>query len=161
MTTTTTLAEQFHDFLTGAADAALWSTVPMTANDFAGQTADEFELGGDERTKLRGTLAHHSRDWFVTYHPMIRRAMSGNPEYNDWFQVGHDWWLTTQGHGAGFWDRGLGTTGAALTATCEGYEGILDLYLDEGVLRVDTYNVMDFNESLDDSLPLAVRPEQL
>ena len=154
--TTTTLVEQFHDFLTGAADAALWSTHPMTADDFADQTADEFELGGDERTKLRGTLAYYARDWFVTYHPLIRRAMSGNPAYNDWIQVGHDWWLTTQGHGAGFWDRGLGTAGAALTATCDGYSDMLNLYVDEdGTLRVDTHNVVDFNESLDDSMPLA------
>ncbi len=28
---------------------------------------------------------------------------------DDWFdsQVGHDFWLTRNGHGAGFWDRGL------------------------------------------------------
>lgn len=30
-------------------------------------------------------------------------------------QIGHDFWLTRNGHGAGFWGRGLGAVGAALT----------------------------------------------
>lgn len=30
-------------------------------------------------------------------------------------QVGHDLWLTRNGHGAGFWDRGLGELGDRLT----------------------------------------------
>lgn len=34
-------------------------------------------------------------------------------------QAGHDFWLTRNGHGAGFWDRGLGGLGEALTRACE------------------------------------------
>ena len=30
-------------------------------------------------------------------------------------QIGHDFWLTRNGHGAGFWDRGLGERGMRLT----------------------------------------------
>lgn len=30
-------------------------------------------------------------------------------------QFGHDLWLTRNGHGAGFWDRGLGALGETLT----------------------------------------------
>lgn len=30
-------------------------------------------------------------------------------------QSGHDFWLTRNGHGAGFWDRGLGDIGEVLT----------------------------------------------
>ena len=30
-------------------------------------------------------------------------------------QIGHDLWLTRNGHGAGFWDRGLGDAGDTLT----------------------------------------------
>jgi hypothetical protein len=29
--------------------------------------------------------------------------------------IGHDFWLTRNGHGAGFWDRGLGQLGDYLT----------------------------------------------
>ena len=34
-------------------------------------------------------------------------------------QIGHDLWLTRNGHGSGFWDRGLGAQGDSLTAICE------------------------------------------
>lgn len=34
-------------------------------------------------------------------------------------QIGHDFTLTRNGHGAGFWDRGLGERGQRLTAACE------------------------------------------
>lgn len=34
-------------------------------------------------------------------------------------QAGHDFWLTRNGHGAGFWDRGLGEVGEKLTALCD------------------------------------------
>lgn len=44
-------------------------------------------------------------------------------------QIGHDLWLTRNGHGAGFWDRGLGQTGEELTAMCKPY-GEAHLYRD-------------------------------
>lgn len=47
-------------------------------------------------------------------------------------QCGHDFWLTRNGHGAGFWDRGLGKVGDDLTANCKAY-GSADLYIgDDG-----------------------------
>jgi hypothetical protein len=36
-------------------------------------------------------------------------------------QCGHDFILTANGHGAGFWDRGLGGAGKTLTDACRGY----------------------------------------
>lgn len=33
-------------------------------------------------------------------------------------RIGHDYVLTTGGHGAGFWDRGLGELGDKLTEAC-------------------------------------------
>ena len=36
-------------------------------------------------------------------------------------QIGHDFWLTRAGHGAGFWDRGLGEAGDRLTDACRPY----------------------------------------
>lgn len=33
-----------------------------------------------------------------------------------WVCAGHDLWLTRNGHGAGFWDRGAGALGDQLTA---------------------------------------------
>jgi hypothetical protein len=36
-------------------------------------------------------------------------------------QAGHDFWLTRNGHGAGYWDRGLGERGERLTDACRPY----------------------------------------
>ena len=47
-------------------------------------------------------------------------------------QAGHDFWLTRNGHGAGFWDRGLGDRGDRLSAMARPY-GEVDLYVgDDG-----------------------------
>jgi hypothetical protein len=35
--------------------------------------------------------------------------------------IGHDFWLTRNGHGAGFWDRDLGDLGDNLTTICEDF----------------------------------------
>ena len=35
--------------------------------------------------------------------------------------AGHDFALTRNGHGAGFWDRGLGAIGDMLTSECKPY----------------------------------------
>lgn len=49
-----------------------------------------------------------------------------------WSQAGHDFWLTRCGHGAGFWDRGLGEIGDKLTDAAHAY-GNVDLFvLDDG-----------------------------
>lgn len=51
-------------------------------------------------------------------------------------QVGHDFWLTRNRHGAGFWDRGLGDLGDRLTAAAHTF-GESDLYVgDDGNLHV-------------------------
>lgn len=39
----------------------------------------------------------------------------------DQSQAGHDFWLTRQGHGAGFWDRGLGAVGDKLTEDAKSF----------------------------------------
>jgi hypothetical protein len=52
----------------------------------------------------------------------------------DMVQAGHDFWLTRNGHGAGFWDRGLGDVGDRLTDAAHVY-GSVDLYVgDDGLI---------------------------
>jgi hypothetical protein len=55
----------------------------------------------------------------------------------DWYteeQAAYDLWLTRNGHGAGFWDRGLGEAGEVLTKLAHEM-GACDLYLgDDGLV---------------------------
>jgi len=37
------------------------------------------------------------------------------------YEAGIDFWLTRNGHGAGFWDRGLGELGDTLSAACDAF----------------------------------------
>lgn len=47
-------------------------------------------------------------------------------------QAGHDFWLTRNGHGAGFWDRGIGAVGDELSDMARAY-GAAYLYVgDDG-----------------------------
>ena len=56
-------------------------------------------------------------------------AISG---YGHREQAGHDFWLTRNRHGAGFWDRGLDAIGELLTKSSHAY-GTVDLYVgDDG-----------------------------
>ena len=49
--------------------------------------------------------------------------------------AGHDFWLTRNGHGAGFWDRDLGEVGDRLTKACKAFPEV-DLYAgDDGFIH--------------------------
>jgi hypothetical protein len=48
-------------------------------------------------------------------------------------QAGHDFWLTRNRHGAGFWDRGLGDAGRMLTEMAHPY-GECALYVGDDAL---------------------------
>lgn len=49
-------------------------------------------------------------------------------------QMGHDLWLTRNGHGAGFWDRGLGELGDALSEIARGMGEVHLILGDDGKL---------------------------
>lgn len=53
-------------------------------------------------------------------------------------QIGHDFILTRNHHGAGFWDRGLGERGERLTKACDPYGSIHAYVSDDGdSLRIE------------------------
>lgn len=56
-------------------------------------------------------------------------ALAGTREQN-----GHDFWLTRNDHGVGFWDRGYLIVGEQLSDACKAY-GSVDLYIgDDGLI---------------------------
>lgn len=48
--------------------------------------------------------------------------------------AGHDFWLTRNGHGAGFWDRGYGVIGDALTDRATEYKELSVYVGDDGFI---------------------------
>lgn len=52
----------------------------------------------------------------------------------DLAQCGHDFWLTRNGHGAGFWDRGYGKVGDDLTKAAKIYGEQYPYVGDDGLI---------------------------
>ena len=68
----------------------------------------------------------------------LAQSVSLHAEYvgagRTWDSFGHDIWLTRNGHGVGFWDRGLGALGESLSDIAT-HLGGADTYLgDDGMV---------------------------
>ena len=50
-------------------------------------------------------------------------------------QAGHDFWLTRNHHGAGFWDRGLGVAGEKLTEIAHSFGEVCIYRGDDGQIH--------------------------
>lgn len=120
----------------GYVTALLWTTSCMgTAehDNCYGENCDtsllDLNYGMDDLDAATRAVITADVEDFVT------SALEDRPdafEGMDAAQVGHDFALTRNGHGAGFWDRGLGERGDWLSDLCRPY-GESDLYIgDDG-----------------------------
>lgn len=123
------LLPQLDAFTQGYVTAALWTG--NTENDPEGNGGDDFESADLDADDIdRDTLAA-----MVVQCADFQAANAADlAEHSNPHQAGVDFWLTRNGHGAGFWDRGLGALGDRLTAASHTY-GECSLYLgDDGLI---------------------------
>lgn len=73
---------------------------------------DEVFVAKARRT-CRRFVAENARDLLDTL------DLAPRGEWSAWDHHGHDLWLTTRGHGVGFWDRGYGAAGRRLEEACK------------------------------------------
>ena len=121
---TSTLAAPFTDeereeFYKHYAVAALWSST-----DDAGKPLDDSADIDDIADSTVATMREDCNDFIDANLQALRACGLGLD------QMGHDFWLTRNGHGAGFWDRGIGKLGTVLTAAAKIY-GSFELMLGE------------------------------
>lgn len=86
---------------------------------------------------IESAEAMHPGDLADAPAPKIGRVQYGFPSdgYSE-SNAGHDFWLTRNGHGAGFWDRDLGDVGDKLSEASKA-AGEVDLYVgDDGKVYV-------------------------
>lgn len=69
------------------------------------------------------------RDFAESNWADLQAAATLRPNFYDAAQAGHDFWLTRNGHGVGFWDRDLGEVGERLTENAKPY-GEASLYVE-------------------------------
>ncbi len=112
-------------FTQGYIDCALWASS-------ATESGDSFSDEGYDQSSLSSACLKQCvkdcKEFQRTEAADLARA-------GDDAQNGHDFFLTRNGHGAGFWDRGYGEVGERLSKVCEAY-GSVDLYLgDDGKIH--------------------------
>ncbi len=116
-------------FFNGYLECALWSSTDET-DETGGRPMDE-NYGPDDIDS--SALAEMRKDCedFISFNLEDLNATGGSAA-----QHGHDFWLTRNRHGAGFWDRGYGAVGDRLSKAAKVYGGC-DVYVgDDGRLYV-------------------------
>ncbi len=113
------------EFLGSYYEAALWSSVddndePMDSNYSISDISPE-----SQEKAQKDSLA------FLNQNMDTLDSISDNYSIE---QAGHDFWLTRVGHGAGFWDRGLGEAGDTLTASSKEFGNVDIVVGDDGQL---------------------------
>ena len=105
---------------------ALWSS---TVDD-AGTPMDQDYSADDLAPETLNKIREECLDFCAAQTTLLDEA---EREYGRGAEsCGHDFWLTRNGHGAGFWDRGMGRLGRQLTDASKPY-GSADLYVgDDG-----------------------------
>lgn len=96
---------------------ALWSSVDIINGEDVPFELDYNIADIDDETILK--LKKDCESFREDNAELLEQA--GDDEQN-----GHDFWLTRNGHGAGFWDRSYGDVGKKLTEACKVY-GSVDL----------------------------------
>ncbi len=116
-------AEQVDTADRAVLECALWSSSDWTS----GEPLDG-AYGVDDFDAATAAQLRADTDAFIAdNHEALSRVIDASGGSYDWSNVGHDFWLTRNGHGAGFWDRGFGEDGKALSEAAHAY-GAMDLY---------------------------------
>lgn len=112
----------FDKFLAGYLECALWSST-----DDAGNPLDDNYDVDDLSEGFLASSREECRDFFDANRALMEQAQK-EYHYLPSISGGHDFWLTRNRHGAGFWDRGMGEVGQKLTEAAHVY-GSVDLYV--------------------------------
>lgn len=105
---------QIEEFVTGYVVCALWSS---TECDEQGNNCTPLDDNYDASDIAESSMAGHREECtdYIAANIDLLRQVTDSPHGYTWGRAGHDLWLTRNGHGAGFWDRGLGEAGEKLS----------------------------------------------
>ena len=106
-------------------ECAAWSST-----DENGEPLDSYQFSDKAENRLKADLDKFCEEMTQELDEEYDGA-GGTPE-----QFAHDFWLTRNGHGAGFWDRGLGELGDKLSKMAKVHNSC-DLYLNEETMEIE------------------------
>lgn len=126
MQDTTPTLKDLTPFQLAYLECALWSGTD-NSDDSGGEPLDRNYSFGDIAPATLAEMIADCRDFCEANAELLDGCGLDDG------QAGHDFWLSRNGHGAGFWDRGLGDVGQALHDAAKVY-GSYDLSVDDGVI---------------------------
>ena len=117
--------DETREVIAGYVACAEWLTP-----DDDGESVDHCEVSDVARSELADDCVRFLAS--VRLCTLRQYAVTGA----SWSQFGHDFWLTRNHHGAGFWDRGLGEVGSRLTELSHA-EGGRDTFFNEDTSEIE------------------------
>jgi hypothetical protein len=129
-----TFEPDFDEFLQAYLDCALWSSVDMDT----GEALDDYYSTDDFTPEAMQLITDECRSFFDANIGDIRYGcVATNLRFSDSERAGHDFWLTRNGHGAGFWDGDwVEPRAARLTAASKAFGETTILPNDNGKLEI-------------------------
>jgi len=125
---------EFREFFIGFLTCALWSSYD-NSTESGGEPFDANYTRHDIAFSSLLSMARECRDFMQANSDDLSAFCSEYSPTGNFSEIecaGHDFWLTKNGHGVGFLDRGLSDLGKRLSAASKVY-GSTDLYLgDDG-----------------------------
>lgn len=106
-------------------ECALWSSSDESRDDGGDPLDENYELEDCTMAFLQDST-RDCQDFRTLAHGLLTG--------DDAFREGMDFWLTRNGHGAGYWDGDYPEHGDALTKLAKRFPGI-DLYVSNGLVR--------------------------
>ena len=121
--------------------AAGWLVSWLDTIDASGEHATDFDYDGDHRD---GPFTHeadeHARgavdDMLGAVDPDYLYDVREYLTLRGAESFGHDLWLTRNGHGAGYWDRGLGALGERLSSAARSLGEVSSYVTDDGQVDI-------------------------
>lgn len=119
--------EDIADMTEGYITAALWSSNDESTED-GGEPFDANYTANDLAPEAKARMAADCKAFVLANAATFASAMAARPVCG-WSQAGHDFWLTRNGHGCGFWDGDWPKAEGETLSEAARKAGSVDLYL--------------------------------
>lgn len=124
------------DFIRAYIECALWSSHD-NADDSGGEPLDKNYDASSLTRAARKAMERDCKAFYIAHRELIEAsAVKRSDDTSNASHAGHDFWLTRNGHGAGFWDGDWPeSAGEILTEASKAF-GSQDLYVHRKRLHV-------------------------
>ena len=134
------LKEHIDEFIRGYMVAAVWTSTHTASENDDPVPIDSLDPEPEWSEEAIKDIKKNCIDFMESNEADLKLYVAEIPydptQGTPYDYAGHDYWLTRNGCGVGYWDRGLGELGKRLTEACDSY-GSQDLEVgDHGKLYI-------------------------